>query len=87
MSGEQVSFTLTQGKLSFILAVLALCGTIYGAVAYTVNQEARTTALEASNSRLSVQLDKLSENINHLSLSLREIQVIQRYPPDKTTGK
>jgi len=77
MDQERQEFTITSKNLSFVLSLISLCVVIYGGVAQYVRMEARTTALEVANTRLSDEVSNLSKAVTDLTLAVRELQVIQ----------
>lgn len=78
MSDGGAGFTITQGKLSLVLAVLSIFGVGYNIVAGNIRQEAESQYMKNSQEKLAAQVEKLTDVVRDLSLNVRELQVVTK---------
>ena len=95
MADKPIGFVFNQQLLTFALGAIALFGSMFAGVSWinernyyesTTNAEIvrlqeQDASNAASNKALSDQVGRLSDSVDDLALTLKEVEVIQRTSP------
>ena len=74
---KQNGFIVSQGRIALVLSVIALLTVFYNGAGFLMGMQYRIAALEESQKKMVVQIDRLTDSITELSMVLREVQVRQ----------